>query len=214
MPRIKSVSRRHFLKLSSTAAVAPFILPSHIWAAETKPNDRIALGHIGMGTQNRGLMNGLLRRDDCQVVAVCDVEPNRREAAQKTANDRYAKAREAGSYKGCDTHADFREVLARKDIDAVVIATPDHWHALISIAAANAGKDIYCEKPLCQSIHEARAMVNAVRRNQRVFQTGSMQRSSREFRVACELVRNNVLGKIHTVEVNVGGPAKPRDLPE
>jgi predicted dehydrogenase len=214
MPRIKSVSRRHFLKLSSTAAVAPFILPSHIWAAETKPNDRIALGHIGMGTQNRGLMNGLLRRDDCQVVAVCDVEPNRREAAQKTANDRYAKAREAGSYKGCDTHADFREVLARKDIDAVVIATPDHWHALISIAAANAGKDIYCEKPLCQSIHEARAMVNAVRRNQRVFQTGSMQRSSREFRVACELVRNNVLGKIHTVEVNVGGPAKPCDLPE
>jgi len=214
MPKLPSLSRRRFLKASSVAAAAPFILPSHVWSAETPPNDRIAIGHIGMGTQNRGLMGGTLGRRDCQVVAVCEVEPERRAAAQKTANDRYAKDRESGSYKGCDAYNDFRELLARKDLDAVVIATPDHWHALISVAAADAGKDIYCEKPLCQSIHEARAMVNAVRRNQRVFQTGSMQRSSREFRIACELVRNGVLGKIHTVDVDVGGPAKWCDLPE
>jgi predicted dehydrogenase len=214
MPKTRSLSRRRFLKASSVAAAAPFILPSHIWSAQTQPNDRIVVGHIGMGTQNRGLMGGTLGRTDCQVVAVCDVEPNRLEAAQKTVHDRYAKARESGAYKGCDTYGDFRQLLDRKDIDAVVIATPDHWHAIISIAAANAGKDIYCEKPLCQSIHEARAMVNAVRRNQRVFQTGSMQRSSREFRVACELVRNDVIGKIHTVNVNVGGPATWCDLAE
>jgi predicted dehydrogenase len=214
MPARHSVSRRRFLKASSVAAAAPFILPSHVWSAETQPNDRITIGHIGMGTQNRGLMGGFLGRGDCQVVAVCDVVPERRDAAQKTANDRYAKDRESGTYKGCEVYADYRELIGRKDIDAVVIATPDHWHALISIAAADAGKDIYCEKPLCQSIHEARAMVNAVRRNQRVFQTGSMQRSSREFRIACELVRNGVLGKVHTVDVNVGGPAKWCDLPE
>lgn len=213
MPNKQSLTRRRFLKASSVAVAAPFILPSRIWSAETKPNDRIAIGHIGMGTQNRGLMGGFLGRQDCQVVAVCDVEPNRLAAAQKTVNDRYAKDRESGVYKGCDAYLDFRELLARKDIDAVVIATPDHWHALMSIAAADAGKDIYCEKPLCQSIHEARAMVNAVRRNERVFQTGSMQRSSREFRIACELVRNGIVGKIHTVDVDVGGPAKWCDLP-
>jgi len=214
MPKNPVLTRRRFLKSTSVAVAAPFILPSHIWSAETQPNDRITLGHIGMGTQNRGLMGGFLGRGDCQVVAVCDVEANRTDAAVKTVNDRYAKAREAGAYKGCDGYGDFRELLARRDIDAVVIATPDHWHALISIAAADAGKDIYCEKPLCQSIHEARAMVDAVRRNQRVFQTGSMQRSSREFRVACELVRNGVVGKVQRVEVNVGGPAKWCDLPE
>lgn len=214
MHSTSSVSRRRFLKVSSVAAAAPFILPSHIWSAETQPNDRIVLGHIGMGTQNRGLMGGFLGRSDCQVVAVCDVEPERRAAAQKTVNDRYARQRESGLYKGCEVYTDFRELLGRSDIDAVVIATPDHWHALMSIAAADAGKDIYCEKPLCQSIHEARAMVEAVRRKERVFQTGSMQRSSREFRIACELVRNGVLGKVHTVDVNVGGPAQWCDLPE
>ena len=103
--------------------------------------------------------------------------------------------------------------ISRKDIDAVVIATPDHWHAFIAIAAAQAGKDIYCEKPLCESIHEARAMVKVVRKNKRVFQTGSMQRSSREFRVACELVRNGRIGRIERIDVMVGGPGIPCDLP-
>ncbi|HVR35205.1 MAG TPA: Gfo/Idh/MocA family oxidoreductase, partial [Methylomirabilota bacterium] len=107
----------------------------------------------------------------------------------------------------------FREMIARDDIDAVVIATPDHWHALISNAAARAKKDVYCEKPLCQSIREAELMVKAVRDNNTVFQTGSMQRSSKEFRTACELVRNGAIGKISKVEVSVGGPGIPCNLP-
>jgi predicted dehydrogenase len=207
-------SRRTFLKIATTAtATAPFLLPSRVWAAETPPNDRVTLGFIGMGTQNRGLLGGFMGRKDTQVVAVCDVDTNRREDAKKRVEDHYAK--QAGAdYKGCTAYNDFRELIARKDIDAVVIATPDHWHALISIAAAKAGKDIYCEKPLCQSIREARAMVNAVRKNKRVFQTGSMQRSSKEFRTACELVRNGAIGKIQTIDVAIGGPGVPCDLPE
>lgn len=210
----RKFSRRTFLKSTATiGAAAPFILPSHIWAAETKPNDRLTLGFIGMGTQNRGLMGGFLGRKETQTVAVCDVDTNRREDAKKRAEGHYAK--QTGSdYKGCAAYKDFRELIARKDIDAVVIATPDHWHALIAIAAARAGKDIYCEKPLCQSIHEARMMVDAVRKNNRVFQTGSMQRSSKEFRVACELVQNGVIGKIERVEASVGAPGVPCNLPE
>lgn len=206
-------TRRSFLKSTAViTAAAPFILPSRIWSAEVKPNDRLTLGFIGMGTQNRGLMGGFLGKKETQTVAVCDVDTNRREDAKKRVEDHYAKQNDAG-YKGCIAYKDFRELLERKDIDAVVIATPDHWHAYISIAAAKAGKDIYCEKPLCQSIHEARAMVKAVRKNKRIFQTGSMQRSSKEFRVACELVRNGRIGKISRVEVSVGVPGVPCDLP-
>lgn len=207
-------SRRKFLSATSTAvAAAPFILPSHVWAAETPPSERITLGFIGMGTQNRGLLGGFIGRSNVQVLAVCEVDGTRREAAKARVEEHYTK-KNATDYKGCAAYNDFRELVARKDIDGVVIATPDHWHALISIAAANSGKDIYCEKPLTQSIKEARALVNAVRKNKRVFQTGSMQRSSREFRKACELVRNGVIGKIEKVEVSVGGPPKPCDLPE
>ena len=207
-------TRRSFLATTSTAVIAaPFILPSRIWGAETKPNSRLNLGFIGMGKQAGGLMGGFLGRKETQTVAVCDVDTTRRNHAKQTAEDFYAKQTDGGSYKGCAAYNDFRELLARKDIDAVVIATPDHWHAFIAIAAAQAGKDIYCEKPLCESIHEARAMVNAVRKNQRVFQTGSMQRSSREFRVACELVRNGRIGKIERIDAMVGGPGIPCDLP-
>jgi predicted dehydrogenase len=210
----RTLSRRTFIKtFGGVAASAPFILPAHIWAAETKPNDRLTLGFIGMGTQNRGLMSGFLDRKETQTLAVCDVDTNRREHAKKMVEDKYAK--QTGSdYKGCTAYADFRELIARKDIDAVVIATPDHWHALIAIAAARAGKDVYCEKPLCQSVREARMMVDAVRKNNRIFQTGSMQRSSREFRVACELVQNGIVGKIERVEVAVGDPGIPCNLPE
>jgi predicted dehydrogenase len=206
-------SRRSFIKSTLAAGVAPLLLPSHIWSAETKPNDRLTLGFIGCGIQSRGLMGGFLKKDTTQTVAVCDVDKTRRENHQKTAEELYAKAAGTETYKGCKTYEDFRELLARKDIDAVVIATPDHWHAIIAIAAAKAGKDIYCEKPLTETIHEAWALVGAVRKNKRVFQTGSMQRSSREFRVACGLVRNGVIGKIARVEAGFGGPGKPCDLP-
>ena len=208
-------TRRQFLKTSATvAATAPLILSSSLRAAEKGPNDRITLGFIGMGTQNRGLLNGFIHNKETQVVAVCDVDTTRRENAKKMVEDYYAKQSDKGAFKGCESYKDFRELIARPDIDAVVVATPDHWHAIIVVAAANAGKDIYCEKPLSLTIAEARAMVNAVRRNQRVCQTGSMQRSSSEFRKACELVRNGRLGKIKNVIVGVGTSSKWCDLPE
>ncbi|MHC4329657.1 MAG: Gfo/Idh/MocA family protein [Planctomycetota bacterium] len=119
----------------------------------------------------------------------------------------------SGTYKGCDTYGDFRDLLARDDIDAVVISTPDHWHAITVIQSAEAGKDIYCEKPLSQTIAEARAMVNAVRRYGRVFQTGSMQRSDWHFRLGCELVLNGYIGELKHVTVGVGGPAGNPPLP-
>ncbi|MEA3210557.1 MAG: hypothetical protein QOE70_3614 [Chthoniobacter sp.] len=206
-------SRRSFLKATLAAGLAPLLLPSRIWSAETKPNDRITLGFIGCGIQSRGLLSGFLNKPEAQTVAVCDVDTTRRENHQKTVEDFYAKAAGAAEHQSCAVYADFRELLARKEIDAVVIATPDHWHAIIGIAAAAAGKDIYCEKPLTETIHEARALVAAVRQQQRVFQTGSMQRSSREFRVACELARNGVIGKIARVEAGFGGPGVPCDLP-
>ncbi len=209
----RNLNRRTFLKSIVTgSAAAPFLLPSKIWGAETKPSQRLTLGFIGIGTQGRGLMGGFLSKKETQTLAVCDVDTTRRENGKKIVEDFYAK-QTGSSYKGCAAYNDFRELLARRDIDAVVIATPDHWHALIATAAARAGKDIYCEKPLSESIRQAPAMVHAVRDNKRVFQTGSMQRSSKEFRTACELVRNGRIGKVKRVEVYVGGPGVPCDLP-
>lgn len=206
-------NRRQFIQSTAAILSAPFILPSHVWSAEVPANEKITLGFIGVGKQNGYLMRNMLRRKETQVLAVCEVDTTRREHAQKTVNEYYAEKSNSGASKKCEAYSDFRELLKRKDIDAVVIATPDHWHAIIAISAANAGKDIYCEKPLSQSIHEARSMVNAVRKNDRIFQTGSMQRSSSEFRIACELVRNGRIGKIKSVNVGVGGPAKWCDLP-
>jgi len=205
------ISRRRFLVQAAAVSSAPFILSTG--SAQTAPSDRIHLGCIGLGIQGRGLMSGFLGRKEAQVVAVCDVDTNRREDGRKRVGAHYEQQTDRGSFKGCKAFEDFRELLARPEIDAVVIATPDHWHALIAIAAAEAGKDIYCEKPLSKSVHESRAMIQAARRKERVFQVGSMQRSMREFRVACELVRNGVLGKIDHVDVTIGGPAVPCDLP-
>ena len=203
-------SRRSFLKSTLAAGVAPLFLPSRVWSAETKPNDKISIGMIGMGKMNTGHLGDWLRKKDTQVVAVCDVDTTRRENAKKTADEHYAKN---GGGK-VDAYKDFRELIARKDIDAVCIATPDHWHAYIGIEALKSGKDVYGEKPLSNTIHEAWELVKTVRDTKRVFQTGSQQRSSSEFRVACELARNGVIGKIFHVAVGVGGPGKTCDLPE
>lgn len=209
------VTRRQFLKLTSTSALtAPFLFSAVSgYGAEKGPNDQITVGVIGTGTQGRGLMQNFLGQPNTKVVAVCDVDSTRRLHHQKMVDDFYT-AKAGKEVKGCAEYKDFRELLARKDIDAVVIATPDHWHAYIAIAACDAGKDIYCEKPLSLTVRQARAMVNAARKNDRVFQTGSMQRSSSEFRKACELVRNGRLGKIKQVIVDIGGPSRPCDLPE
>jgi predicted dehydrogenase len=209
--------RRDFVRGAATVAVgAPWIISQAALGADKKTaaSDRLTLGFIGVGTMNRGHLGHFLGQKDVQVLAVCDVDTTRREAAKKTVNDGYGKDLKAGRYKGCDAYIDFRELLARADIDAVVIATPDHWHAIVAIEACKAKKDVYCEKPLSLTIHEAQQMVAAARKHERVFQTGSQQRSSNEFRQACELVRSGRIGKLKTVNVNVGPPSKPCDLPE
>jgi predicted dehydrogenase len=206
-------TRRSFLKQVSVLSAAPFLLPSSIWSAETKPNDRIVMGFIGMGKQSKGLLEAFLHHKVCRVVAVCDVDTTRREAAQRRVNEFYTAKPESGS-PDCQAYIDFRELIAREDINAVCIATPDHWHTIPVLAALQTGKDVYCEKPLTHNIHESIAIMDAVKANKRVLQTGSMQRSMAEFRVACELVRNGAIGKIERVECSFGPPGVPCDLPE
>ena len=207
-------TRRSFLKTAIIAGSAPLILRSSLFAADAAPSKQITLGFIGVGRQGHGLLHACLPRNDFRVLAVSDVDTTRRDLAKQAVEAEYANDSKSGAYHGCDAYDDFRDLLARKDIDAVVIATPDHWHALIAIAAANAGKDIYCEKPMAHTILEGRAMVNAVRAHQRILQVGSMQRSMGEFRAACELVRNGVLGKVTKVDAAVPGPPISCDLPE
>ena len=207
-------SRRSFLKTAIIAGTAPLILRTGLFAADTAPSKQITLGFIGIGKQGNSLLGACLPRGDFRVLAVSDADGTRCHLAKKKVESAYAKDKKAGAYNGCDAYTDFRDLLARKDIDAVVIATPDHWHALIAIAAANAGKDIYCEKPMAHTVLEGRAMVKAARANNRVFQVGSMQRSMGEFRAACELIRNGVLGTVAKVDAAVSGPPIFCDLPE
>jgi predicted dehydrogenase len=211
----RSLTRRSFLKTTLIAGSAPLILRSSLFAAEaTSPSKQITLGFIGIGKQGTGLLGACLPRNDFRVLAVSDPDGKRRGLAKQKVEAAYGKGEKDGAYKGCDEYSDFQDLLARKDIDAVVIATPDHWHALITIAAAKAGKDIYCEKPMAHTILEGRAMVNAVRANKRILQVGSMQRSMGIFRAAGELVRNGVLGKVEKVDVAVSGPPIFCNLPE
>ncbi|MEI7728296.1 MAG: Gfo/Idh/MocA family oxidoreductase [Verrucomicrobiota bacterium] len=204
------LSRRSFFQTSAALSV-PFILPSGIWAADTKPNSKLTMGFVGLGKQAQGLLGGFLSQET-KVLAVCDVDTTRREAAKKRVDENYGKKGEQGS--ACASYNDFRELMARKDIDAVCVATPDHWHTVIVMAALTAGKDVYCEKPLTHNLHESITLLSAVDANKRVLQTGSMQRSSKEFRIACELVQNGAIGKISRVECQFGDPGVPCDLPE
>jgi predicted dehydrogenase len=207
MPPLQ-LTRRRFLQSSALLAAAPLILPGRVWSQETAPSKRLTVGCIGMGKQMKGHLGALLGRDDVEVLAVCDVDTTRREAAKKRVDDAYLK-KTGGSRAICAAYNDFRELLARKDIDIAVIATPDHWHAYIAIAAVKAGKDVYCEKPLTYNINEAVELVKAVRKANRVFQVGSQQRSSKEFRVAAEMVRNGLLGRVDAIHVSFGDPATP-----
>ena len=218
MKEQNTISRRQFLKRTAATAIAvPVIVPRTVFAAEgsAPPSERIAVGFIGAGKMAHDYhLSTLSGFGDVQCVAVCDVDTTRREHAKKYIEDRYSKAGRA--YKGCDMHNDFREVIARKDIDAVVIATPDHWHAIPVIEACKAGKDVYCEKPLTLTIREAQICIEAVRKHNRVLQTGSQQRSNvfGKFREGVELIRSGRIGKVKAVRVGVGGPSKWCDLPE
>jgi len=209
----RPLNRRQFIQRAGfIAGAAPLILSPRLWA-ETPPSEKMRLGFVGNGMQGKGLMHGFLGREDATVAAVCDVDSDRRNDAKGIVDKHYAERGGGGAAGGCAAYNDFRQLIDRKDIDGVVIATPDHWHALVSIAAAEAGKDIYCEKPMAHTIHEGRAMVKAMRKHKRILQVGSMQRSMAEFRIACELVRNGCIGDVKTADVAVGGPMIPCDLP-
>jgi len=222
MSRRGSASRRDFLKTATAAIVgAPYIITSSMRRAAAAPaSERIVMGICGPGKQGLGLMKRFLRIPEVQMVATCDVCTARRDYAARLMDEHYAKAKDKGSYKGAKAHAHFRELLGRNDIDAVIIAVPDHWHAIVAIEACKQGKDVYCEKPLSLTIHEAHQMMLAARKHDRVFQTGSQQRVEFEgkFRRACELVRNGHIGKIEKVQVcvkvkNWVEHSQPCDLP-
>ena len=214
MTNQSKITRRGFVKGAALAVVAaPTIVPCSVLGGQQQqaPSERITLGFIGVGKMNGYHLSHFLGDPEVRVLAVCDVDTTRREHAKKTVDDRHASDE---AYKGCDAYNDFHELLARNDIDAVVIATPDHWHTHPIVEAAKAKKDIYCEKPLTLTIAEAKVAIDAVRKHDVVFQTGSQQRSGREFRYACELVRNGRIGKIVRVNAAVGGPSRWCDLPE
>jgi predicted dehydrogenase len=208
----KSLSRRDFLR-TSAAVAAPMIVPASVLAKPGRiaPSDRLGIGHIGVGTMGYNHVKGLLGEKSVQILAVCDVDKDRREFNQKAVEKGYTKDTD---YKGCAAYNDYHELLARKDIDAVVIAVPDHWHVAVALDAMKAGKDVYCEKPLTLTIGEAKAIIDATRKLDKVFQTGSQQRSDWEFQVAVNMVRKGAIGKLKQIIVDVGGPSKPCDLPE
>ncbi len=213
---MQCVNRRDFLKRATTAtagvAAFPYIIPSSALglAGTVAPSNRITIGCIGVGGMGTGNMNGFLERADAQVVAVCDVDQRHLRSAKNNVNKKYGN-------EECAEYSDFRDVLARQDIDAVSIAVPDHWHGVVAVMAAKTGKDIYGEKPLAYNIAEGRAIVNAVQQHGRVWQTGSWQRSQQHFRFGCELVRNGRIGKVHTVKVglpNTNGIREGSTAPE
>ena len=190
------ITRRGFLS-TSAAGAAVIGLPASLYRAavlaQEKPSERVRVGFIGVGNQGTGNLKAMLKN----AVAVCDVDAGHLAAA--------AKLLDASGTKP-QTFADYRKLLDSKDIDAVVITTPDHWHALQTVAACKAGKDVYCEKPLSLTVAEGRAMVTAARDNKRIVQTGSQQRSSKEFRHGCELVCNGAIGAVKTIKVGLPGP--------
>ncbi len=202
-----TLSRRGFVR-NSMGAMAAAGLPA--WFArdafaqeeekaarrrEPGPNDRLVMGAIGTGSRGTGIMKEA-KKKGAQFVAVCDVDAGHRQKAADAVGD------------DCKPYEDFRELLDHPGIDAVTVGTPDHWHALIAIAAMKAGKDIYCEKPMTLTVAEGRAMVEVARRTEPVFQVGSQQRSDKRFRMACELVRNGRVGKVKTVEARIGANPK------
>jgi predicted dehydrogenase len=200
------VNRRDFLKAAGAAA----ILPGSAWARATakmgrpSASNRITVGVIGWGMMGPGDTKAFLAQDDCQVVAACDLHTAHLQAAVDTINAEYGN-------KDCKAFHDYRELLARDDVDAIIIAVPDHWHAVIATEAANRKKDIYGEKPLARTVAEQQAIVRAVQKNNIIWQTGSWQRSVPTFHKAAEIVRNGLIGTVTHVEV--GLPGAPHDFP-
>ena len=200
----RNIQRRRFLQQAAISSGAIGVaLPIASAAlgknAAAAPSNKITIGCIGVGGMGTGNMKTFLGMPECRVVAVCDAYEAKRKKAKERVDMQYGD-------KGCAMLADWRDLIARKDIDALMIAPQDHWHALIATAAAKAGKDMYCEKPLGVAVAESQAIRDAVRKHKRVFQTGTWQRSQGKFQQACRLVRNGYIGKVHTVEVAAPGP--------
>ncbi|MCC6356146.1 MAG: Gfo/Idh/MocA family oxidoreductase [Verrucomicrobiae bacterium] len=208
------IARRQFLARLGAACAAPQIIPTSV-LGQRAPSNRINVAVIGTGNQGTQDLNAFLAEDDVQVVAVCDVNRGShgykteqqflgREPARQLVEEHYAARRRSGTFRGCDAYTDFRDILARPDVDAVAIVVPDHWHAIMTVMAARAGKDIYCEKPLGLTIADGKAMVAAVRRHGVVLQTGSHERSRWQTRFACELVRSGRIGQLKRIVAVVG----------
>ena len=202
MSHNQRVSRRGFLTAASAGAwAAPLVVEAGVFGA----NDRIAMGSIGMGGQGRGDMGGFLGFEEVRVLAVCDVVAEHRQQAKAMVDQRYANT-------DCAATKDFREITRRDDIDAVLIATPDHWHAIIAIDAMRHGKDVYCEKPETLTVRQGRVMTEVARRYGRVFSGGS-QRVWEDYQWFHRMVRGGVIGQVREAWVNVGGPSGPCYLP-
>ncbi len=210
------LTRRRFLARAASLAApltVPFFVPASVLGrgGAIAPSERIAVGSIGLGGRGMNHVDAFLALPETQIVAVCDPYDSKRVAAKKQVEAHYARMAPGGDYKGCASASDFREITGRKDIDAVVIASPENWHALHAAEAVKAGKDVYCEKALSLTVEEGRALCEAVRRHGRVLQVGTQQRSDPNFRFACELARNGYVGTLRTVTVGVPGG---RVLPE
>ncbi|MCU0873388.1 MAG: Gfo/Idh/MocA family oxidoreductase, partial [Pirellulaceae bacterium] len=206
------MKRRQFLQVAAAAAAGVQIVPRRVLggANAVAPSERIAMGFIGLGGQGTGHLlggawtyvpGGYIARDDVQVLAVCDVRKERREPVHQRCNQIYADKFGPAGYHGVQAYNDFREVLARPDIDAVLLALPYHWAGLMAAMAMRAGKDVYCEKPICTTVREGRNLVETCRRFGRIYQAGMQQRSEYDgkFRQACDLVRNGRIGKLQEV---------------
>ena len=211
--KTNSLTRRGFVGTTAKAITGFLIIPRFVMGGKSQagvpymaPSDLINLGFIGVGKQGRGLTRSFLNTGQTRILAISEVYEGKALRTIDTIKETYKMNSSLGAYATIPVYNDFRELLTRKDVDAVVIATPDHWHASMAVKAAAAGKDIYCEKPLSLKVKEGRAMVNAARKYDRVFQTGSMQRSWPEFRQAVELIRNGHIGEIKSIKVNVGPP--------
>ena len=195
----KIYSRRNFLKAAGAAVVLPAILPSSVFGRDGKKisaNDKINIGVVGWGMQGPSNAKSFMFEKDCRVVAACDLDKNALQAAVDTVNDNYEN-------KDCAAYHDYRELFARPDLDAVMLAVPDHWHAIVATTAAKHGLHIYGEKPLAKTIAEQQAIVHAVEKNKIIWQTGSWQRSQAPFHKAAEIVRNGLIGEVTHVEVGL-----------
>jgi len=189
------MNRRHFLSATGAALAAPLIVPNRLFGADA-PSKRVTLGVVGWGMQGPGNTQAFLGNPECQVVAACDLDKRHLDQAVNRINGHY-------NNKDCATYHDYREMMARTDIDAVMLAVPDHWHALVATEAANHKKDIYGEKPLARTVAEQQAIVRAVHKNNRIWQTGSWQRSQENFLKGAEIVRNGLIGKVTKVQVGL-----------